>query len=156
MAYGTVAHATTIFVLTVLSDGHWLLLYSFRWYADYHNLDRKGKSMLTEPWPDSKMPLILLAYELFRNAYILSNKALRSFSCAPILMRDVGWLPSCLTLTISFISVKVATAFLMVSDEMDSRWVLMRSLMSDWPNHCISVMNLGAGMAEAFFSNLKR
>lgn len=78
--------------------------------------------MLTEPWLDYKIPFRLFAYELFKNSSILSRVALRIDYYTPILIDEICYpLTSCLTLTIIFIFVKIATAFLIVSDEIDSR-----------------------------------
>lgn len=52
--------------------------------------------------------------------------------------------------------MKIATAFLIVSEEMASRWVLILSFIRDCANHCISLRNLGDGIDVVFFNSLKR
>jgi hypothetical protein len=78
--------------------------------------------MFTDPCPDYKIPFMLLAYELFKNASIFYRMALSSGYCTPIFIKEVCYpLTYCFTFTMNFILVKMATAFLIVSDDIDSR-----------------------------------
>ena len=61
MEYGIVIHATMIYALNVLNDYYGCIIHRYDYLINYQSFDKKGKSILTEPWFDYKIPFKLFA-----------------------------------------------------------------------------------------------
>jgi hypothetical protein len=64
-----------------LNSNHYLsIIYYLLSIKISQSFDKNGKSKLTDPWPDYKIPFTLLAYDFFKNIYIFYYNFFNTFS----------------------------------------------------------------------------